>query len=64
MKTKLHICYMCAGDTVQHMLTHLLMVNSLGAPKGLGELILLVFLWSLCTHHVLQFFPAFFHKTP
>jgi hypothetical protein len=41
MKIKLNICYICAG--VQPMYALWLAVQSLGAPKGPGYLILLVF---------------------
>jgi hypothetical protein len=39
------------------------MVQSLRAPKVLGKLTLLVFLWSLYSFLVPQSFPQLFHKT-
>jgi hypothetical protein len=41
-----------------------LVIQSLGAPEGLGELTLLVFLWSTCPLWVPQFFPQLFRETP
>ena len=46
MKSELHVCYICSGkmSSIQSMYTLSLVVQSLRARKGLGELTLLVFL--------------------
>jgi hypothetical protein len=46
METELYICYICAGAPFQPMYARWLKAQSLRAPRGPGELTLLVFLWS------------------
>ena len=67
MNTKLYICYICTRGRLDpaHVYALWLMVQSLGAPKGPGQLTLLVFLWSPYPPLLVsQSFLQLFYKTP
>lgn len=69
MKTNLLICYIYVGGgggggQVQPMLALWLVIQSLIAPNGPGQLTLLVFLWNPCPLQVPQSFSQLFHKSP
>ena len=63
---KMNICYICVGDcgVDSAYVCTLMVVQSLGAPKGPGQLTRLVFLWNSCSFQVPQSFPQLFHKIP
>lgn len=56
-KNKLHFCYIGADEGVARFRGLWLVAQSLGTPKGPGQLILLVFLWSSYSLLVPQSFP-------
>ena len=64
METELHICYICAWGSILAPVRSLVGGSSLGAPRGPGQLTLLVFLWGSHPLQFLQSFPQLFHKSP
>ena len=64
IKTKLHICCICAEGLGPARVCSLVGGSDSKSPKGPGQLTLLFFLWSSYSFWGLQFFLLFFNKSP